>query len=1254
MNCLANASHSAYCMALFSTVGGTPLSLVRMRVLGHPEVEHADLPVRFRTRKTLALLLYLALEGGRHSRQRLASLLWANSDENHARMALRSFLMHLRSALHEPSNSSLHLLSEGTTVHFVTTHDFDLDLLTVQQAWQFARTLERQRAPLSAQEAERMLECLQYALTLVRGPLCAGFQLPDAPLFEEWLSSQRTTWQLRLHLIYDHLARLLEERGDLSMAQETLLAWSQFDPLHEEAVRRLMQVQQAQGERSAAINTFEHFRQHLWQDLHTRPSSDLTELVKQLRATLTSPTSRATPSALPSPALARLELPLVGRDAEIRQLRACYQRAARAESQVVVLQGEAGIGKTRLVIEVGRWAQTQGAVVLRSQGFERGGRLPYLPIIELLRRTMEQERAPDNLVEDLWLSQLSRLLPELRERYPDLPVPTTDTTVGQSHLFEAVARVLRTWAQRTPLLLVLDDLQWVDTATLDVLSYLLRSWSNEPASILLLLCVRSEELTMAPELATWLTAAQHTFALQRLTLIALSEQSTQTLMSRLQGRIERAPQTGQHAERQQAQLGHWLYRETGGQPFYLLETLKALLDQGVLVWQLDSENNWLLVLSHIEDDEELPRGVLPQSVREVILQRVGRLSMASQRLLQAGAVLGQQMHFAPLCQVAELSEKEGLEALEEVLRSQVMREIGSTRVQGSIHYRFTHDKLREVIYQEAGYARRKRLHQQALRALTENEASAAERAYHAIEAEQWEEALRANMQAGDEAIAIFAVHDAIDCYEQASKIVESTRVSPGALPFTERAQLYDQLGRAYEFVNAWQRARASYESLLSVARASHEPTTECLALNRLALLLSQHDYNFTEILALLDQALQVARQSGDVEGEKLTTHNIQRLQSQHFDSRKGHLSVVAAALQSSDDINENVLATIVKQATSEMDLDELLVVGWKNGFALFDALRAAYARYGNQKLEAYCLNVLAGIKLYNGMPQEALRYAQESRTISLATRSNWGKAVSMGIFLGLALLETGELEAAYHTSREGVTAARSVAQSPVLCSCLHVFGLVCMALLRLEEASAAYQETIAINEQLGGTRFYTELIEGKLCAISGLRGDWAQAREHALSTLALHDYHSSEVLLIIEWTRWYETEALLYAGYIEQAREDAQRFGEQVGTNWRYRIPYLRVQAALATFDGQRARAIEFLGEAARLAEQIGLPVEAWSIQAELGRLYQLAREDALARAAFSRASALINELAAKIQDKKLRRDFVEASLVQDVLRQVG
>ena len=130
------------------------------------------------------------------------------------------------------------------------------------------------------------------------------------------------------------------------------------------------------------------------------------------------------------------------------------------------------MGKTRLATEFLSWAQAQGAEVLMGKALHTGRQLPYQPLIAVLRHQLEQEQALDEMVSDVWLAELARLLPELRDHFPNLPVPTEDEALEQSRLFEATARLLRTWAARRPLVLLLDDMQWADTATRDLVLYL--------------------------------------------------------------------------------------------------------------------------------------------------------------------------------------------------------------------------------------------------------------------------------------------------------------------------------------------------------------------------------------------------------------------------------------------------------------------------------------------------------------------------------------------------------------------------------------------------------------------------------------------------------------------------------------------------------------------------------------------------------------------------------------------------------------
>lgn len=206
-----------------------------------------------------------------------------------------------------------------------------------------------------------------------------------------------------------------------------------------------------------------------------------------------------------SPTALISQLSLTGRDQEYHALVEAYQVVQRGQTRVVIIQGEAGIGKTRLAREFLSWVAEQGADVLLGRAFEAGGRLPYQALVDALRDHLEGE----NELSTSWLAELSRLFPELRDRYPDLSVPTADETSAHIRLFEAITRLMQVWAEHAPVVLFLDDLQWADAASLDLLQYALRRWTTSQTPLLLLASVRLEALHAAGSLLHWKEAISY-------------------------------------------------------------------------------------------------------------------------------------------------------------------------------------------------------------------------------------------------------------------------------------------------------------------------------------------------------------------------------------------------------------------------------------------------------------------------------------------------------------------------------------------------------------------------------------------------------------------------------------------------------------------------------------------------------------------------------------------------------------------------
>ncbi len=805
-------------------------------LLGPPQVRHGDQLVLFSTRKELALLIYLAVEGRIHARKALSEQFWPEGDALHGRAALRITLHHLRHLLGEDGGGDgvPHLLIHRDTLGLNFTSALELDVHPLHEAWMSAHTTLT--VPEDAHHT--LLADLQRASSLPRGEFLEGFSLRDAPAFDDWVRFQREHWYLRTNEVFDRLSHLQFEAGELEAAIETVTRWLVLAPLQEDAYRRLMRLHFASGNRTTALRTYETCRARLASGMQTEPTAETMALADRMRA-VTPPQRKVAriPTGTPSPAML-LDGPLLGRTAEVSTLIKLYHLAQRGQTQVVLLEGEVGIGKTRLAVEFLAWAEVEGADVLRGQAFEGGGQLPYRPVIEALRPRIERENAPDDLLSDLWLAELARLLPELSERYPDLPTPGGDRSVARNRLFEAVAQLGQALAARTPLVLFIDDVQWADASSLDVLHYLARRLAEGKSPALLLLTLRAGESEMVPGLAEWRTALERAVPLTRLPLGPLTCEDVLRLLQIVGRKGDK--DRGQTAE--QERFGQWLFAETEGQPFYLMETLKVLLDHDVLAFHPNNDGGWSIDFTSALEHEMVRREFFPPSVREIICARLDRLTPNASALLVAGAVLGQESTFERLCQVANLAEREGLSALDEVLHSHLLQESehkeGGRGRMTSGRYMFAHAKIRAVVYAEAGEARRSIFHRRAVQTLQGTATPAAVLAYHALAAELAEPAFRWSLAAGDEAMRVVAVHDAIAFYEQAKHLLDEhlLEVPPSA---PEIEHLYTNLGQAYELNTEWEKARSAYTEMLTYARDACLSGIENTAINHLATLAVQ-------------------------------------------------------------------------------------------------------------------------------------------------------------------------------------------------------------------------------------------------------------------------------------------------------------------------------------------------------------------------------------------------------------------------------
>jgi tetratricopeptide (TPR) repeat protein len=660
--------------------------------------------------------------------------------------------------------------------------------------------------------------------------------------------------------------------------------------------------------------------------------------------------------------------------------------------------------------------------------------------------------------------------------------------------------------------------------------------------------------------------------------------------------------------------------------------------------------------------------LLPQSVRGVIHARLSHLSAAASELVTAGAVLERGFGFESLVRVADLGEAEGLRGLDELIERRLLLEEGGDREEGlapryrDVTYSFSHEKIRQVAYTEGGKARRWVLHRKAFEVLEEGGAPAAELARHALAAGIAGPAFAYSVAAGDDAVEVFAVRDAIVHYERAREVLDEGQPAggiEGSIPNLEH--LYTQLGRAYELTEEREKARVAYEALLTFAREAGEARLEVVALNHLAVFLFHDESDIPKVRTILEEARRVAEKAGlaDVLAEtECNFADIEGLRTGDFERSWPPVEKALASARALErpDLVARALTALVRlkcfagrleEAAAHAEEGAKLSRGLAElpaaGRAALPSLLAGVAglsaswRAGAKAMEIRCLDFLAHIRIYQGRPQEGMAIGREVEDISGEMPERMEAIRSWAI--ATALLDAGEYEEALALTKAALEQGRKMRNAYLLGSNLGRLGEVYEALMNLKEARAAYEE--AVNQ--GHYRVYSH---ARFCVVAALSEDWEEANAHARKAYEVGAFYNP--LLSIHLHRGVE--ALLRGGDEELAREEVSRFAQRAKTNRRDRMTHLRALAVLEEWEGDTQKALGRLRKAEALAEEIGLPGELWQMRAKIGELHERRGEVGEAWQAFSRAAQTLRMLAQKIEDEELRELFLSAPRVHRVL----
>ena len=824
---------------------------------------------RFRSRRTIALLGYLVVEQRAIARDFLAALFWPDESTSTGRSNLRRELHNLAQILPDCWET------DHQSVAFVPTTDVEIDIYIL-------RHLEAK-------------EHWQQAAEFLGGEFLEGLYLDDNPEFENWLLGERARWRTRTEDILIHVIEGHTRRGQYADALHHAQRLLQIAPWNENAHRKAMRLLAWTGQRGAALRQFETCRQALWQELGVKPSPKTAELCHQIHSG-----ALDLPPQLPTfltEEEARHEPdrpPFVARQRELARLDRILDGALAGQCVVAFIAGGPGRGKTALLEAFAQRAMEAHPDLLVVSGngnaYSDVGD-PYLPfrdVMAMLTGDVESKWDAGAISRDhaqrLWAAfplivqalldhgphlldvlvpgaaLLSRAviaeqdnadwLARLRA-YVGLQGPGAKD-VNQSYLFQQATRLLHTVAQQQPMLLILDDMQSADAASVGLLFHLGRRLPSLGSRILIACAYRPEEVSVdrAGErhpLRKVLSEFKRLFGDVWLDLGRADAAEGRRLIDNL---LDAEP--NRLAEGFRATL----FQRTAGHPLFTIELLRAMEERGGLL--KDEDGCWI-------EGPMLDWDALPSRVEAVIAQRIDRLDPELLGILSIASVEGEVFTTPAVALVQETAEKLLLHRLSQELEKQhrlvrEQEEIETHRGRVS-RYRFAHALFQDYVYHRLGIAERRLLHGEVATALErlydgQLEEMAVQLAHHFQKADDCGRALSYLTLAAERASRLYANDEAIVHYTRAIEVAE--RVSPDTPTL---AKLHRGRALACERVGEFDCARADHDAILHLARAADEQRIEWRALLDLGKLWASRDYH--QARDYLEQALHLARQMDD-------------------------------------------------------------------------------------------------------------------------------------------------------------------------------------------------------------------------------------------------------------------------------------------------------------------------------------------------------------------------------------------------------
>jgi DNA-binding CsgD family transcriptional regulator/tetratricopeptide (TPR) repeat protein len=880
-----------------------------------------------------------------------------------------------------------------------------------------------------------------------------------------------------------------------------------------------------------------------------------------------------------------------------------------APFRVALITGEAGIGKTRFVSEVTATARQQGMTVLQGRCFEHDHALPYAPLVDLLNTfCLGQTREQIEVSLKPSAPELVRIFPELSLYLSDItPLPMLDPEGEKKRIFQALKQFLlcvgvgaRT---ATPLLIVFEDLHWCDDLSLEFFLYLTRH--NLPRPMLLVGTYRGDERNESLErlLAEWNRLRMATEI--RLPRLSLGE-SDNMLRAILD------------AERPLPyDLLEALYRLTEGNPFFLEEALKAMIETG----------------------ETIPSGQLqvPRTIQLAVQHRLDRLSPAARKLVSLAAVMGRRFNVSLLQTFLDQPPEELARQLRELRDAQMIVE-ESTDI-----YAFRHALTREAIYQDILGIERKGLHKTIALAFEQNQAELNDillndLSYHFFEAGEWEKAFEYAQRAGERAQSLDATRAALLHF---SRALESAR----HLGMTPPLSLWRARGQCHQTLGNFEAARADYESILQIARESQDRENEWRSLLDLGFAWTSRDYQRAG--DYFQQALDVARQLNNPALLAQTLNRIGNWRYMSGDPSEG-LVLHREALEIVESLND------LRETASTLDLLGISSYGFGDllkGGEYYERAIALYRQLGERQglIACLCAYPISGSSYMTitGVPapvdiEDLIR--KEEEAVGIARQMGWRPNEAYALsFQVISLGPHGEFQRALQAGQQGLSIASEMEHVFFILTARFSLGALYLDLFDFAAAREHLHEAYTLSEK-AGAGFVSDNIAGYLAEAHLMLNEIDRAETLLEERLSDETLMNSEARRKLGMAR---AELLLKKVQFDQALTLVRRMIAATPHTDRGGVSpplwLLHAQALRALERDLEAEAL--LREALDTAQSSHLGPLVWRVQIELGMVLRAMRRLTEAQEQWSAARETIRRLGSKISEEPLRENFLERAL---------